>query len=73
MYAICGFSDLLSYGMLITCLVAVAPSRKKDILATVNRAICAGVIACFLTACMAGKSPISDVVTYFSVSVCREL
>ncbi|XP_041368757.1 sodium/nucleoside cotransporter 2-like isoform X2 [Gigantopelta aegis] len=53
-YAICGFSDLLSYGILITCLVAVAPSRKKDIMAVVNRAISSGVIACFLAACMAG-------------------
>lgn len=35
---------------------AMAPERKKDIATTVLRAMIAGNVACFMTACIAGKA-----------------
>ena len=34
---------------------ALAPERKKDVAKTVLRAMIAGNVACFLTACIAGR------------------
>jgi len=54
-YALCGFSNLSSIGIMIGALGAMAPSRKADITKVVVRAMIAGNVACFMTACIAGK------------------
>ncbi|XP_071102090.1 solute carrier family 28 member 3-like [Haliotis cracherodii] len=53
-YALCGFSNFGSMGILLGGLSALAPSRKKDLSSLVLRAMIAGNIACFITACIAG-------------------
>ncbi|XP_052806042.1 solute carrier family 28 member 3-like [Mya arenaria] len=53
-YALCGFSNLSSIGIMIGALGAMAPSRKSDITRVVVRAMIAGNVACFMTACIAG-------------------
>ncbi|XP_060603523.1 solute carrier family 28 member 3-like isoform X1 [Ruditapes philippinarum] len=60
-YALCGFSNIGSIGIMLGALGALAPSRKKDITKVVVRAMIAGNVACFMTACIAGllyKGPI---------------
>lgn len=54
-YALCGFSNIGSIGIMLGSLGAMAPSRKKDITKVVVRAMIAGNVACFMTACIAGK------------------
>ena len=54
-YALCGFSNIGSIGVMIGALGAMAPSRKRDITKVVVRAMIAGNVACFMTACIAGK------------------
>ncbi|XP_052245750.1 solute carrier family 28 member 3-like [Dreissena polymorpha] len=59
-YALCGFSNLTSIGIMIGALGAMAPNRKKDITKVVVRAMIAGNVACFMTACIAGLLYKSD-------------
>jgi len=54
-YALCGFSNLASMGIMIGALGAMAPNRKADITKVVFRAMIAGNVACFMTACIAGR------------------
>lgn len=54
-YALCGFSNLASIGVMIGALGAMAPTRRRDITKIVIRAMIAGNVACFMTACIAGK------------------
>ncbi|XP_058528754.1 solute carrier family 28 member 3 [Ochotona princeps] len=53
-YALCGFSNIGSLGIVIGGLTSMAPSRKRDIAAGAVRALIAGTISCFMTACVAG-------------------
>nr|XP_003407420.1 solute carrier family 28 member 3 isoform X1 [Loxodonta africana] len=53
-YALCGFANFGSLGIVIGGLTSIAPSRKHDITSGAVRALIAGTIACFLTACIAG-------------------
>ncbi|BFY97092.1 hypothetical protein BsWGS_00132 [Bradybaena similaris] len=53
-YALCGFSNLSSMGVQLGALGAMAPHRKSDMSKIVFRAMVAGNIACFVTACIAG-------------------
>ncbi|XP_071108417.1 solute carrier family 28 member 3-like [Haliotis cracherodii] len=53
-YALCGFSNLGSMGIQIGALGAMAPSRSGDLTHLALRAMIAGNVACFLTACIAG-------------------
>ncbi|XP_013421719.1 solute carrier family 28 member 3 [Lingula anatina] len=53
-YALCGFANLASIGVQLGGLGAMAPSRKRDLAKVVVRAMIAGNVACFLTACIAG-------------------
>ncbi|KAH3721345.1 hypothetical protein DPMN_064267 [Dreissena polymorpha] len=53
-YALCGFSNLSSIGIMIGALGAMAPNRKGAITQVVVRAMIAGNVACFMTACIAG-------------------
>ncbi|XP_075455064.1 solute carrier family 28 member 3 isoform X2 [Ascaphus truei] len=53
-YALCGFANFGSLGITIGGLTSMAPSRKSDIASGAIRAMIAGTIACFMTACIAG-------------------
>nr|XP_004671058.1 solute carrier family 28 member 3 [Jaculus jaculus] len=53
-YALCGFANFGSLGIVISGLTSMAPSRKRDIASGAMRALIAGTTACFMTACIAG-------------------
>ncbi|XP_064648426.1 solute carrier family 28 member 3-like [Lineus longissimus] len=53
-YALCGFANLGSMGIMIGALSAMAPHKQSDIAAVAVRAMIAGNVACFMTACIAG-------------------
>ena len=53
-YALCGFSNLGSIGIQIGGISAIAPSCQQDLAQLSARALIAGSIACFMTACVAG-------------------
>jgi CNT family concentrative nucleoside transporter len=51
---LCGFSDIGFIGIQIGGIGAIAPSRQGDLARLSARAMIAGSIACFMTACIAG-------------------
>ncbi|XP_062936469.1 solute carrier family 28 member 3 [Cynocephalus volans] len=53
-YALCGFANFGSLGIVIGGLTSMAPSRKRDIASGAVRALIAGTVASFMTACVAG-------------------
>ncbi|KAL7305259.1 hypothetical protein TKK_0002396 [Trichogramma kaykai] len=53
-YAICGFSNPGSIGIMIGGLTSMAPEKRHHIAASAIRAFIAGSLVCFLTACTAG-------------------
>lgn len=53
-YALCGFSNPSSIGILIGALSSMAPNRRADIAEVAFRAFLSGCAVCFLTACVAG-------------------
>ena len=54
-YALCGFANFSSIGIQIGGMGPLAPSRKTDMAKVAIRALVAGTIACFMTACIAGE------------------
>lgn len=53
-YALCGFANLGSLGIMIGGLVAMAPSRRDDILTLGPRSIVSGTLATLMTAAVVG-------------------
>ncbi|CAM9410900.1 solute carrier family 28 member 3 [Lampetra fluviatilis] len=53
-YALCGFANLGSIGIMIGGLSSMAPQRRGDIAKCAVRALISGTVACFMTACIAG-------------------
>ncbi|CAL8297231.1 unnamed protein product [Gadus morhua 'NCC'] len=53
-YALCGFSNFGSLGMIIGVMNTLAPERISDFTDCGLRALTAGSVACFMTACIAG-------------------
>ncbi|XP_049518678.1 solute carrier family 28 member 3 [Dermacentor silvarum] len=53
-HALCGFSSLAALGVQVGVFAALAPERLPDCARVAGRALVAGSIACFLTACTAG-------------------
>ncbi|XP_036383538.1 solute carrier family 28 member 3-like [Megalops cyprinoides] len=53
-YALCGFANIGSLGVMIGGLSAMAPERRGDISRCAIRALVSGTVACFMTACVAG-------------------
>ncbi|NXF93556.1 S28A3 protein, partial [Eubucco bourcierii] len=53
-YALCGFANFGSLGLVIGGLTCIAPSKKQEIAGGAFRAMIAGTVACFMTACVAG-------------------
>ncbi|XP_044052173.1 solute carrier family 28 member 3-like isoform X1 [Siniperca chuatsi] len=60
-YALCGFSNFASLGMLVGVLSTMAPDRRTEISSCGLRALIAGSVSCFMTACIAGMLYIPDV------------
>ncbi|CAJ1068932.1 solute carrier family 28 member 3-like [Xyrichtys novacula] len=59
-YALCGFSNFASLGMTVGAMSAMAPDRRADISSCGFRALIAGSVSCFMTACIAGVLYIPD-------------
>lgn len=53
-YALCGFANLGSLGIMIGGILAIAPDRRNDILTLAPRTILSGMLATFLTGCVIG-------------------
>jgi CNT family concentrative nucleoside transporter len=53
-YALCGFANFGSIGIQIGGIGALAPDRQADLAKLGLRAMLGGVLACFMTACVAG-------------------
>ena len=53
-YALCGFSNIASLGIMIGGMSAMAPSRRRDIVEVGVRSLVAGSMACFMVASVAG-------------------
>ncbi|XP_071825838.1 solute carrier family 28 member 3-like isoform X3 [Apostichopus japonicus] len=53
-YALCGFANIGSIGIQLGGLIPLAPTRKSDLADIAIRALIAGSVACFMTACVAG-------------------
>ncbi len=64
-YALCGFSNFASIGIQIGGIGALAPERRSDLAQLGLRAMVGGMIACCLTACVAGVLYGIDVTAIF--------
>ncbi len=53
-YALCGFANFASIAIQIGGIGALAPDRRKDLASLGLRAMMGGLLACYLTACIAG-------------------
>ena len=53
-YALCGFANLGSLGIMLGGLATMVPERRAEIVAPGPKALIAGTIACFMTGAMAG-------------------
>ena len=53
-YALCGFANVGSIGIQIGGIGGMAPNRRADLARIGVRAMIAGTLACFMTACIAG-------------------
>ena len=53
-YALCGFANLGSLGIMLGGLATMVPERRADIVALGPKALLAGTVACFLTGAVAG-------------------
>ena len=53
-YALCGFSNIVSIGIQIGGIGALAPEKRPELARLGWRALLGGSLACFLTACIAG-------------------
>ena len=53
-YALCGFANLSSVGIQMGALAFLAPNRRASVAALAFKAMIAGTLAAFLTACVAG-------------------
>ncbi|NXM02730.1 S28A3 protein, partial [Tyrannus savana] len=59
-YALCGFANFGSLGLVIGGLTSITPSKRKEIADCALRAMIAGTVACFMTACVAGMLTVPD-------------
>lgn len=53
-YALCGFANLSSIGIQVGGIGTLCPSRRSDLARLGFRAMLGGMLACFMTACVAG-------------------
>ena len=53
-YALCGFANFGSMGIQIGGIVLLAPNQRRNITTLALRAMTGGMVACLMTACVAG-------------------
>jgi CNT family concentrative nucleoside transporter len=53
-YALCGFANIVSIGIQVGGIGALAPNQRGNLAKLGVKALIGGSIACFLTACVAG-------------------
>ncbi len=53
-YALCGFANFGSIGIMLGAITTLAPERKGEIAGMAIRALLGGTIACLMTGCVAG-------------------
>jgi len=53
-YALCGFANLGSVAIQIGGIGALVPSRRPDLVRLGLKAMFGGLLACYMTACIAG-------------------
>jgi CNT family concentrative nucleoside transporter len=53
-YALCGFANFASIGIQVGGIGSLVPERRKDLAKLGFRALIAGTLSCFMTACIAG-------------------
>lgn len=56
-YAVCGFANFSSVGILIGGMIAIAPSRREDILGLAPKALISGTFATLMTGAVIGVLP----------------
>lgn len=73
-YAICGFSNPSSIGIMIGGLSSMAPEKREQIANVAMRAFVAGCFVCFLTASTAGKyqTPSKNIISKHVQNTYRE-
>ncbi|KAL7061054.1 hypothetical protein AAHC03_09699 [Spirometra sp. Aus1] len=54
-YCLCGFANIGSVGIMLASMVTILPHRRKELTGMVLSSMIGGTVACFLTACFAGK------------------
>ncbi|VDN09631.1 unnamed protein product [Dibothriocephalus latus] len=54
-YALCGFANIGSIGIMLGAMVTMLPHRRKELSEMILGGMIGGTIACFLTGCFAGK------------------
>ena len=55
-YALCGFANVGSMGVQLGGISVLTPNKRSTLSKLVLRALVAGTLACFMTACIAGKA-----------------
>ncbi|CAG9770741.1 unnamed protein product [Ceutorhynchus assimilis] len=53
-YAICGFSNPGSMGIMVSTMATLVPEKKENVTRIIFRALVGGALVCFMTACIAG-------------------
>jgi CNT family concentrative nucleoside transporter len=53
-YALCGFANFMSLGIMVTGLITMVPERRDDVLRFGMKSLVAGSLATFTSACVAG-------------------
>jgi concentrative nucleoside transporter, CNT family len=53
-YALCGFANIVSIGIQVGGIGALAPTQRENLAKLGVKAMIGGSLACFLTACVAG-------------------
>ena len=61
-YALCGFVNMASVGVQLGGLGPMAPNRIPDMSRIAVRALIAGTVACFMTACVAGEAVVTHTI-----------
>jgi CNT family concentrative nucleoside transporter len=53
-YALCGFANFMSLGIMVTGLITMVPERRDEVLQFGLKSLLAGSLATFTSACFAG-------------------
>lgn len=68
-YALCGFANVGSIGIQLGGLTPMAPERKGDLADVAIRALVAGTVACFMTACIAGVLYVPETIAFNNATI----